>query len=49
MRWIVETPILALPAVESGEPPRLFLAKPPKVRIEAVRIVDMSSSIRPPG
>jgi hypothetical protein len=30
--------------VESGEPPRLFLAEPPKVRIEAVRIVDMSSS-----
>ena len=30
--------------VESGEPPRLFLAEPPRVRIEAVRIVDMSSS-----
>src|SRR6516165_865798 len=30
--------------VESGEPPRLFLAEPPKVRIEAVRIVDMGSS-----
>ena len=30
--------------VESGEPPRLFLSEPPKVRIEAVRIVDMSSS-----
>jgi predicted phage-related endonuclease len=30
--------------VESGEPPRLFMAEPPKVRIEAVRIVDMSSS-----
>src|SRR3974390_95427 len=30
--------------VESGEPPRLFLAEPPKVRIEAVRTVDMSSS-----
>jgi predicted phage-related endonuclease len=30
--------------VESGEPPRRFLAEPPKVRIEAVRIVDMSSS-----
>ena len=30
--------------VESGEPPRLFLAEPPQVRIEAVRIVDMSSS-----
>ena len=30
--------------VQSGEPPRLFMAEPPKVRIEAVRIVDMSSS-----
>jgi predicted phage-related endonuclease len=30
--------------VQSGEPPRLFLAEPPKVRIGAVRIVDMSSS-----
>jgi predicted phage-related endonuclease len=30
--------------VESGEPPRLFLAEPPRVRIEAVRIVDMSGS-----
>ena len=30
--------------VESGELPRLYLAEPPKVRIEAVRIVDMSSS-----
>jgi hypothetical protein len=30
--------------VESGEPPRLFLAEPPRVRIEAVRVVDMSSS-----
>jgi hypothetical protein len=30
--------------VESGEPPRLFLVEPPRVRIEAVRIVDMSSS-----
>ena len=30
--------------VESGEPPRLFLSEPPKVRIEAVRVVDMSSS-----
>jgi hypothetical protein len=30
--------------VESGLRPRLFLAEPPKVRIEAVRIVDMSSS-----
>jgi predicted phage-related endonuclease len=30
--------------VESGEPPRLFLAEPPRVRIEAIRIVDMTSS-----
>ena len=30
--------------VESGEPPRLFLAEPPRVRIEAVQIIDMSSS-----
>src|SRR5262249_34977741 len=30
--------------VESGELPQLFLAEPPRVRIEAVRIVDMSSS-----
>jgi hypothetical protein len=30
--------------VESGEPPRLFLSEPPRVRIEAVRIIDMSSS-----
>jgi predicted phage-related endonuclease len=30
--------------VESGEPPRLFGAEPPKPRIEAVRIVDVSSS-----
>ena len=30
--------------VESGEAPHLFLAEPPRVRIEAVRIVDMSSS-----
>ena len=30
--------------VESGEPPRLFGADPPRARIEAVRIVDMSSS-----
>jgi len=30
--------------VESGEPPRLFGAEPPRSRIEAVRIVDMSSS-----
>jgi hypothetical protein len=28
----------------SGEPPRLFGAEPPRPRIEAVRIVDMSSS-----
>src|SRR6266480_3067680 len=30
--------------VESGEPPRLFGAEPPRPRIEAARIVDMSSS-----
>jgi len=30
--------------VESGEPPRLFGLEPPKPRIEAVRIIDMSGS-----
>jgi predicted phage-related endonuclease len=30
--------------VESGEPPRLFGVEPPRARIEALRIVDMSSS-----
>ena len=30
--------------VESGEPPTLFAVEPPKPRIEAVRIVDMTSS-----
>jgi hypothetical protein len=30
--------------VESGETPRLFLVEPPRPRIEAVRVVDMSSS-----
>jgi predicted phage-related endonuclease len=30
--------------VESGEPPRLFGAEPPRTRVEAVRIIDMSSS-----
>ena len=30
--------------VESGEPPRLFDIEPPKPRIEALRIVDMSTS-----
>src|SRR5258706_5398926 len=30
--------------VESGEPPRLFGVDPPRPQIEAVRIVDMSSS-----
>src|SRR4029078_3421874 len=30
--------------VQSGEPPRLFGAEPPRARMEAVRIVDMSSS-----
>jgi hypothetical protein len=30
--------------VENGERPRLFGIEPPRARIEAVRIVDMSSS-----
>jgi putative phage-type endonuclease len=30
--------------VESGEPPRLFFAEPPRPRIKAIRVVDMSSS-----
>jgi predicted phage-related endonuclease len=30
--------------VQSGEPPRVFGAEPPRARLEAVRIVDMSSS-----
>jgi hypothetical protein len=30
--------------VESGEPPALFGVEPPRPRIEAVRIVDMSTS-----
>ena len=30
--------------VETGEPPRLFGVEPPKARIEAVRVVDMSTS-----
>jgi putative phage-type endonuclease len=30
--------------VENGEPPRLFGIEPPRVRIEAVRVVDMSPS-----
>jgi predicted phage-related endonuclease len=30
--------------VENGEPPRLFGVEPPRARIEAVRIVEMSSS-----
>jgi putative phage-type endonuclease len=30
--------------VENGDPPRLFGVEPPRPRIEAVRIVDMSSS-----
>jgi predicted phage-related endonuclease len=30
--------------VETGESPRLFGAEPPRARVEAVRIVDMSSS-----
>jgi hypothetical protein len=31
-------------AVSSGEPPALFHAEPPRARIEAVRVVDMSTS-----
>ena len=30
--------------VENGEPPRLFGVEPPKPRVEAVRVVDMTSS-----
>ena len=30
--------------MESGDPPRLFDAEPPRARLAAVRIVDMSSS-----
>jgi hypothetical protein len=30
--------------VQTGEPPRLFGVEPPRPRIEAVRIVDMSTS-----
>jgi hypothetical protein len=30
--------------VEKGEPPRLFGVEPPRPRIEAVRVVDMSAS-----
>jgi predicted phage-related endonuclease len=30
--------------VENGEPPRLFGVEPPRARIEAVRVVDMSAS-----
>jgi hypothetical protein len=29
--------------VESGEPPQLFFTEPPRPRIEAIRVVDMSS------
>jgi len=31
-------------SVESGEPPSLFGAEPPRARVDALRIVDMSSS-----
>ena len=30
--------------IETGEPPRLFGIEPPRPRIEAVRVVDMSAS-----
>ncbi len=30
--------------VQTGEPPRLFGVEPPRPRLEAVRVVDMSSS-----
>jgi len=30
--------------IESGEPPRLFGVEPPRARMEAVRVVDMSAS-----
>jgi len=30
--------------VENGEPPRLFGVEPPRPRIEAIRILDMSAS-----
>src|SRR4051794_17942612 len=30
--------------VETGEPPRLFNIEPPRAKIEAVRVVDMTSS-----
>jgi hypothetical protein len=30
--------------VKSGEPPHLFDAEPPRLRLEAVRVVDMSAS-----
>ena len=30
--------------MESGEPPRFFGVEPPRPRIEAVRVVDMSAS-----
>ena len=33
-----------LACVENGEPPRLFDIEPPRPRIEAVRVVDMSTS-----
>ncbi len=35
--------------VENGEPPRLFGAGPPRARIDAVRIVDMSASFASSG
>jgi hypothetical protein len=37
-------PLYQQRCMESGEPPRLFGVEPPKPRIQAVRIVDMSGS-----
>jgi len=34
--------------VQSGEPPHLINAEPPRPRIEAIRIVDMSASTHAP-
>ena len=46
--WVVASRAAVLSVitggVETGEPPRLFGVEPPKPRMEAVRIVDMSGS-----